>query len=60
VAVARFLDGTLDFMGIPRLLEAAVTRYGEGVDQAPGVDDLVALDHEVRAAFATGTVGGLA
>jgi 1-deoxy-D-xylulose-5-phosphate reductoisomerase len=60
VAVARFLDGTLDFMGIPRLLEAAVTRYGEGADQAPGVDDLVALDREVRAAFASGTVGGIA
>ena len=60
VAVARFLDGTLDFMGIPRLLEAAVIRYGEGADQAPGVDDLVALDREVRAAFATGTVGGIA
>jgi 1-deoxy-D-xylulose-5-phosphate reductoisomerase len=60
VAVARFLDGTLDFMGIPRLLEAAVTHYGEGADQAPGVDDLVALDREVRAAFATGTVGGIA
>ena len=26
----------------------------------PGVDDLVALDSEVRAAFATGTVGGIA
>ena len=60
VAVARFLEGTLDFMGIPRLLEAAVNRYGEGADQAPGVDDLVALDREVRAAYATGTVGGIA
>ena len=60
VAVARFLDDTLDFPGIPRLLEAAVTRYGEGADQAPGVDDLVALDREVRSAFATGTVGGIA
>ena len=28
VAVARFLDGTLDFTGIPRLLEAAVDRFG--------------------------------
>ena len=28
VAVARFLDGTLDFLGIPRLLEAAVERFG--------------------------------
>ena len=54
VAVARFLDGTLDFPGIPRLLEAAVRRFGEGPDQAPDVPALVALDREVRAAFATG------
>lgn len=60
VAVARFLDGTLDFPGIPRLLEAAVRRYGEGPDQAPDVDGLVALDREVRAAFATGQPGGAA
>ena len=56
VAVARFLDGSLDFPGIPRLLEAAVERFGQGPDQAPGVDVLVALDREVRAAFATGPV----
>ena len=56
VAVSRFLDGTLDFPGIPRLLEAAVRRFGEGPDQAPDVDALVALDREVRAAFATGPV----
>ena len=56
VAVDRFLHGTLDFMGIPRLLESAVRRYGEGADQAPDVDGLVALDREVRAAFATGPV----
>jgi 1-deoxy-D-xylulose-5-phosphate reductoisomerase len=60
VAVARFLDGTLDFPGIPRLLEAAVGRFGQGPDQAPGVDELVALDREVRWAFATGHVGGVA
>ena len=30
VAVARFLAGTLDFAGIPRLLEAAVERFGDG------------------------------
>ena len=58
VAVARFLDGTLDFPGVPRLLEAAVERFGAGADQAPGVETLVALDAEVRAAFATGRVGG--
>jgi 1-deoxy-D-xylulose-5-phosphate reductoisomerase len=52
VAVARFLDGTLDFPGIPRLLERAVARYGSGPDQAPGFEELVDLDAEVRAAFA--------
>jgi 1-deoxy-D-xylulose-5-phosphate reductoisomerase len=52
VAVARFLGGTLDFPGIPRLLERAVALYGSGPDQAPGVDELVALDREVRDAFA--------
>ena len=56
VGVARFLAGSLDFPGIPRLLEAAVERYGGGPDQAPGIDALVALDREVRAAFATGAV----
>lgn len=56
VAVARFLDRTLDFPGIPRLLEAAVRRFGEGPDRAPDIDGLVALDREVRAAYATGPV----
>jgi 1-deoxy-D-xylulose-5-phosphate reductoisomerase len=58
VAVSRFLAGTLDFQGIPRLLEAAVTGFGEGPDQAPDVEELVALDAAVRAAFATGPVEG--
>ena len=58
VAVARFLDGTLDFPGIPRLLEAAVARFGTGPGQAPGYDELVDLDREVRAAFSPpGTAG---
>jgi len=52
VAVSRFLDGTLDFPGIPRLLEQVVARYGPGRDQAPGVDELVDLDLEVRRACA--------
>jgi len=60
VAVARFLDGTLDFPGIPRMLEAAVRRFGEGPDQAPDVPALVELDREVHAAFATGPLGGAA
>ena len=57
VAVTRFLAGTLDFPGIPRLLEAAVERFGGRSGQAPQVDELVALDAEVRAAFATGSEG---
>jgi 1-deoxy-D-xylulose-5-phosphate reductoisomerase len=52
VAVRRFLDGTLSFTGIPRLLEAAIDRWGGG-DQAPDVDALVALDAEVRAGSET-------
>jgi len=55
VAVARFLDGTIGFTDIPRILEAAVTRFGAG--DPPGVDEIVALDGEVRAAFATGPIG---
>jgi len=57
VAVARFLGGTLDFPGIARLLGEAVARYGAGPDQAPGVDELVALDREVRDAFAAPGTG---
>jgi 1-deoxy-D-xylulose-5-phosphate reductoisomerase len=52
VAVTRFLEGTLDFPGISRLLEQVVARYGPGPDQAPGVDELVALDREIHRAFA--------
>jgi 1-deoxy-D-xylulose-5-phosphate reductoisomerase len=60
VAVARFLDGTLDFAGIPRLLAAAVDRFGVDGDPEPAVDALIALDAEVRSAFASGPVGGAA
>ncbi|MBA2719072.1 MAG: 1-deoxy-D-xylulose-5-phosphate reductoisomerase [Chloroflexi bacterium] len=48
IAVARFLDDSLGFTGIPALLAAAVERFGAGVDQAPDVDALIALDDEVR------------
>jgi 1-deoxy-D-xylulose-5-phosphate reductoisomerase len=51
VAVGRFLDGDLDFPGITGTLEAAVVRFGSGPDQTPDVDELIALDAEVRAAF---------
>jgi 1-deoxy-D-xylulose-5-phosphate reductoisomerase len=59
VAVARFLAGTLDFMGIPRLLAAAVERFGSGHDD-PGIDELPELDREIRLAYASGPVGGTA
>jgi 1-deoxy-D-xylulose-5-phosphate reductoisomerase len=49
VAVARFLAGSLDFPGIPRLLAAAVDRFGQGEPREPGLDELIALDTEVRA-----------
>jgi 1-deoxy-D-xylulose-5-phosphate reductoisomerase len=57
VAVARFLEGTLGFTDIPRLLDAAVARFGgTAADPVPNVDDLVALDAEVRAAYAHGAL----
>jgi 1-deoxy-D-xylulose-5-phosphate reductoisomerase len=60
VAVARFLAGTLSFPGISRLLEAAVGRFGEGPDQAPGLEALMALDAEVRSFYARGPFEGIA
>ena len=56
VAVARFLDGTLDFPGIPRLLDRAVERYGGRAGPLPSIDDLVALDLEIRSVYARGPV----
>ena len=58
VAVTRFLAGTLGFMGIPQLLEDAVARFGPAVPGAgpePDVDELVALDAELRATYASWT-----
>jgi 1-deoxy-D-xylulose-5-phosphate reductoisomerase len=57
VAVARFLEGSLDFAGIPRLLEAAVERFGSTGGGAPDIDELLGVDIEVRAAFATTAFG---
>ncbi len=53
VAVARFLDRSLDFAGIPRLLEAAVTAYAS-TPGAPSATDLVELEAEVGARYAPG------
>jgi 1-deoxy-D-xylulose-5-phosphate reductoisomerase len=60
VAVARFLDGTLGFTGIPALLEAAVERFGGTAEPDPDVDALVAIDAAVRAAFTTTRFGASA
>jgi 1-deoxy-D-xylulose-5-phosphate reductoisomerase len=54
VAVERFLAGTLGFTGITATLEDAVTRFGQGPDQEPSLDELIAIDAEVRAAFSAG------
>jgi 1-deoxy-D-xylulose-5-phosphate reductoisomerase len=48
VAVARFLEGSLDFPGIPRLLEATVARFGTAGAADPDLDEVLALDAEVR------------
>jgi 1-deoxy-D-xylulose-5-phosphate reductoisomerase len=49
IAVARFLAGTLEFQGIPRVLGAAVEKFGSGEPREPGLEELVALDAQVRA-----------
>jgi 1-deoxy-D-xylulose-5-phosphate reductoisomerase len=49
VAVGRFLNGSLDFPGIPRLLAAAVERFGSADPREPSLEEIVALDAEVRA-----------
>jgi 1-deoxy-D-xylulose-5-phosphate reductoisomerase len=59
IAVSRFLDGSLAFGDIPRILEAAVDRYGSAADQAPDLGELIALDAEVRDAFRHGAIGSL-
>jgi 1-deoxy-D-xylulose-5-phosphate reductoisomerase len=51
VAVGRFLAGSLSFTGIPRLLEEAIGRFGRGTSIGPGVEDLEALDSEIREAL---------
>jgi 1-deoxy-D-xylulose-5-phosphate reductoisomerase len=60
VAVARFLAGDLDFPGIPRLLQTAVARFGAPATEDPTLDELVALDAEVRASLASEPAGARA
>lgn len=56
VAVGRFLAGSLSFTGIPALLEAAIARFGSRSGPPPDVDDLLAVDHEIRSWYAQGAV----
>ncbi len=49
VGVDRFLAGSLSLPGIWRLAEAAVDRFGAAAPAMPGLDDVLALDAEVRA-----------
>ena len=60
VAVARFLEGTLSFTGIPALLESAVERFGSEGGPEPDLGALMVLDEEVRATFATMPLGARA
>ena len=56
VAVPRFLDGTLTYLGIATLVGGAVERFGTGPE--PALEDLLTLDAEVHAwAAATDTDG---
>jgi 1-deoxy-D-xylulose-5-phosphate reductoisomerase len=49
VAVAAFLAGRLPFTGIADTIDRSVERWG--ADAEPGIDELVALDAEVRDAL---------
>ncbi|MDZ4791217.1 MAG: 1-deoxy-D-xylulose-5-phosphate reductoisomerase [Hyphomicrobiales bacterium] len=49
VAVAAFLDGMLDFNGIPALVEKTLERSSDGGDREPeSVDAVLAADTEAR------------
>jgi 1-deoxy-D-xylulose-5-phosphate reductoisomerase len=56
VAVERFLGGSLSFNGIAALCADAVDRFGAG--PSPDLDELIALDTEVRGWAETATPVG--
>ncbi len=60
VAVGRFLDGSLDFPGVTRLVGAAIERFGAAGDREPDLEALLELDLEVRAWCATAPAAGAA
>jgi len=49
VAVDRFLNGSISFNGIAELCGDAVARFGANEVEAPDLDELIALDADVRA-----------
>jgi 1-deoxy-D-xylulose-5-phosphate reductoisomerase len=57
VAVERFLAGSLAFTDIPHVLEAAVNRFAASAVSPPDVDELLALDLEVRRSSASVRAG---
>jgi 1-deoxy-D-xylulose-5-phosphate reductoisomerase len=48
VAVARFLGGTLGYLGIERVLSEAVARFGTAEAREPSLQEIMDLDAEVR------------
>jgi 1-deoxy-D-xylulose-5-phosphate reductoisomerase len=58
IAVERFLAGSLSYPGMARLVEAAIDRFS--VDHAPALDELEAIDAEVRGWAHDVTEGALA
>ena len=58
IAVERFLAGSLSYPGMARLVEAAIDRFS--VDDAPALDELEAIDAEVRGWARDVTEGALA
>lgn len=56
IAVERFLAGSLGFSQITELCSDAIARFGDG--PPPDLDELIALDADVRAWAATATPAG--
>jgi 1-deoxy-D-xylulose 5-phosphate reductoisomerase len=54
--VERFLAGSLAFTAQARLVEEAVARFGR--THAPGLDELEAIDAEVRDWSRLAVIGG--
>jgi len=58
VAVERFLAGALSYHGMARLVASAIERYS--VSHAPQLEELEAIDSEVRAWARSAREGALA